>query len=117
MVTESTLAEADEARPPDRAWISAANLWPFCSSWIRLVVGVDALKNASQLALIVACVADEPPAVADALFPVAVAVADDEAGDVEAGGVEVLEPLLEQAVTAAASARPSAGAIKTRRAM
>jgi hypothetical protein len=110
IVTELTLADADEARPPDSAWISVANFEPFCSSEIRFAVGVAGLKNASQLALIVAVVADDPPpALADELFPAGVA------GDV--AGVDELEPPLEQAVTAAASARQSAGARKIRRAV
>jgi hypothetical protein len=118
IVTEFTLAEADEAMPPDRAWISAANFCPFCSSEMRFAVGVDGSKNASQLALIVAVVADEPPPVlADELLPAGAAV-EVAGAAVEVVGVvlEVVE-LLEQAVTATASARPSAGARKIRRAM
>jgi len=97
------------------AWISSLNFWPFCSSATRFEVGVDALKNVSQLDLIVATAADEPPpllALADGLFPPGVA---DVAGAVVAGVVE-LDPL-EHAVIAAASTRPSAGARKIRRAM
>jgi hypothetical protein len=111
MVTDVTFADADEARPPDSAWISAANFWPFCSSEIRLAVGVAGLKNASKLALIAAVVADEPPLeLAGELLPAGAA------GDV--AGVDELELLaLEQAVIAAASARPSAGASKIRRAV
>jgi hypothetical protein len=112
MVTDVTLADAEEASPPDSAWISAANFWPFCSSEIRFAVGVAGSKNASQLALIVAVAADEPPpAVADELLPAG--VADDVAG-VE---VDELEPPLEQAVAAAARARQSAGTRKIRRAV
>jgi hypothetical protein len=112
MVTELTLADADEARPPDSAWISAANFWPFCSSEIRFAVGVAGSKNASQFALIVAVAADEPPLVlADELFPAGAA------GDVAGVAELALELPLEQAVTVAASARPSAGARKIRRAV
>jgi hypothetical protein len=97
------------------AWISPLNFWPFCSSATRFEVGVDALKNVSQLDLIVATVADEPPpllALADGLFPADVA---DVAGAV-VGEVVGLDPF-EHAVIAAASARPSAGARKIRRSM
>jgi hypothetical protein len=101
--------------------ISAEKIWPFCRSWILLEVGVDALKNASQLALIAAMVAAEPPLAAGLLAAGLDAAGLDAAGlvavDAVAAGVVELELVLEQAVTAAASARPSAGARKIRRAM
>jgi len=95
------------------AWISAAYFSPFCKSATRSEVGVDALKNFSQLVLIVASVADEPPPVL--VLAGALLVAG--AAGVLAGGDVVLGLLLEQAVIAAASARPSAGARKIRRAV
>jgi hypothetical protein len=80
-----------------------------------LLLGVEELKNASQLAEIAAVVADEPPpALADALFPAGVAGV--EAG-VDAGGVVVGLDALEQAVIAVAIVRPSAGTRKIRRAV
>jgi hypothetical protein len=82
---------------------------------MRLLLGVDELKNASQLVVISAIAEEEPPlevAVADAVLE-AGAAADD-----VAGGVLLLElGLLEHAATAVANARPSAGASKIRRAM
>jgi hypothetical protein len=81
-----------------------------------LAVGVEELKNASQLVLIAATVAAEPPpGELEADVPV---VADAVVAGAElATGVELeLELLLlEQAVIAAASARLSAGARRIRR--
>ncbi len=69
------------------------------------------MKNASQLALIVDSVVPEPvPAGELAALPAVVAGAD-------VAELELEEPLLEQAVIATASARPSAGPRKIRRAM
>jgi hypothetical protein len=92
--------------------ISAVKAWPFCSRLTRSDVGVDPLKNFSQLDLIVAIVADEPPddelvAGADVGVPVAAGVVL---------GLELGLELLEQAAIAAASTRVSAGARKIRRA-
>jgi hypothetical protein len=104
-----TLADADFARP-DLAWasITAANFCPFCSREIFFAAEVVPLKNASQFALIWAAALESP--------------ADADADDAGAGddGAELVEGelLLEllQAVTAEASARPSAAARITRRA-
>jgi hypothetical protein len=110
-VTEVTLAEtADASGLLENALTELARICPFCSSWTRLLFGVDELKNASQLVVIVAMVAAEPLLEAE---PDAEALEGADAG--LAGGEEVeLELLLEQAVIAAASARPSAGARKIR---
>ena len=113
-VTEVTLAETAAASGLlENAWTALAKICPFCSSWTRLLFGVDELKNASQFAVIVATSDAEP-------LPEAELVAEAlEAADVGlAGGADELELelLLEQAVIAAASARPSAGARKIRRA-
>jgi hypothetical protein len=94
---------------------AAENLSPFSSSASRLLFGVAELKNVTQLVLIAATAAAEPP-LAGELEPLAVeleppagvAAADDE-GAVVVGEAE-LEPLLEQAANVAARARPSAGA-------
>ncbi len=115
-VTESTLDDtADASGLAENAVIAAANCEPFSNSCTRLAVGVEELKNASQLVLIAATVAAEPPPrrtrggrpAADAVV----------AGAELAAGVELeLELLLlEQAVIAAASARLSAGARRIRR--
>ena len=115
-VTESTFeVTADASGLPENASTAEANVDPFCSNWTRLLFGVDELKNASQLAVIAATAAEEPPLVlglADELFEAGAVVDDD-----VAGGVLVVLGLLEHAVTAAASARPSAGARKIRRAV
>jgi len=103
-LTAVTLADADFARP-DRAWtsITPANFCPFCSREIFFAAEVVPLKNASQFALIWAA-ALESPADADA--------DDDDGAELVEG--ELLELL--QAVTAEASARPSAAARIARRA-
>jgi hypothetical protein len=72
-------------------------------------VGVEELKNASQLVLIAASAEAEPPPAAAALLV--------GAAGVDAAELGLEELLLEQAVIATASARPSAGARKIRRAM
>jgi len=102
------LADADFARP-DRAWasITAANFCPFCRREIFFAAEVVPLKNASQFALIWAA-ALEAPADADA---------DDAGADDDGAELVEAEPLeLLQAVTAEASAIPSAAARITRRA-
>lgn len=110
-VTEFTLAEtADASGLLENALTVLAKVCPFCSNWTRLLSGVDELKNASQFVLIAATLDAEPllEAELDAEAP--------EAADAELDGTEELELLLEQAVIEAASARPSAGARKIRRA-
>jgi hypothetical protein len=101
-----------------------ANFWPSCTRLTFVPAGVFPLKNVSQFFLIVAAVAAEPvpgdelPAgVLDATGLDATGL---DAADVAAAmGVvelELLLLLLEQAVIAAASARPATGAMKNRRA-
>jgi hypothetical protein len=109
-VTEVTLAEtADASGLLENVLTVLAKACPFCSSWTRLLFGVDELKNASQFALIVAAADDEPLLEAELVA---------EAADVGlADGVVELELPLEQAVIVAANARPSAGARRIRRAM
>jgi hypothetical protein len=85
-----------------------ANFSPSCTRAILVVAGVFPSKNVIQFFLITAMVAAEPLLAGELL------VAGLDAG---AAGVVELELLLEQAVTAAASARPNAGARKIRRAM
>lgn len=107
-LTAVTVADADFARPePAWASITAANFCPFCSREIFFAAEVVPLKNASQFVLIWAA-ALELPADADA----------DDAGADDDGAELVEAELLEllQAVTAEASARPSAAARITRRA-
>src|SRR5262249_45889143 len=100
-VTESTLdVTADASGLAANALIAAAKVAPFCRYLARWPVGVEELKNASQLVLIAASVEAEPPP-----------------AGVDEAALELEEPLLEQAVIATASARPSAGARKIRRAM
>src|SRR6516225_3415709 len=90
--------------------MATANAAPFCSRATRSEVGVLALKNFSQFAVICAAAAELPEAGADD------AGADD-AGTDDAGADELDEELeLLQAATASASARPSAGAKMIRRA-
>jgi hypothetical protein len=114
-VTEVTLAvTADASGVAENAVTALARTCPFWSNWTRLLFGVDELKNSSQLVLIVATVAAEPPDDELAVgVPNAVAVAA--GAELEAGAEVELELLLEQAVIAAASARQSAGARKIRR--
>jgi hypothetical protein len=99
---------------------------PSSSRVTRVASGVLPLKNSAQFVLITEIAAaplaasPEELALADAVGA-AVAVADavaDAGADVVAVAelVELLE-LLEQAVTAAANARPSTGASRTRRAV
>jgi hypothetical protein len=95
-----------------------ANFWPSCTRLTFVAAGVFPLKNVSQFFLIVAAVAAEP--VPGDELPAGVLDATGlDAADVAAGvGVVGLElPLvpLEQAVIAAASARPATGAMKIRR--
>jgi hypothetical protein len=117
IVTESTLDDTAAASGLDaKALIAVANCEPFCSSCTRLLFGVEELKNAAQLVLIAAIAAAEPPLDDEPAAGVPVAA------DAVVAGAEVaaellleLELLLEQAVIAAARARPSAGARKIRR--
>jgi len=111
-VTESTLdVTADASGLAANALIAAAKVAPRCRYLARWSVGVEELKNASQLVLIAASDEAEPPPAGelDALLA-------GPAG-VDAAALELEELLLEQAVIATASARPSAGARKIRRAM
>jgi hypothetical protein len=111
-VTETTLdVTADASGLAANALIAAAKVAPFCRYLARWSVGVEELKNASQLVLIAASAEAEPlPAGELAALLAGAAVVD----VVELG---LGEPLLEQAVIATASARPSAGPRKIRRAM
>jgi hypothetical protein len=95
-----------------REEIAEANFEPFCSSWTRLLFGVEELKNAVQLALICA-IADAEPPLAAALALVAGA---DEAGVLTGAEDEEELELLEQADIAVTSTRPRAGARYPRRA-
>jgi hypothetical protein len=90
-----------------------ANACPFCSRLTRSDVGVFPLKNFSQFALIVAVAALELPVPAG-LEAGAAGLAG--ADGLAAGELELELELLEQAVIAAASTKPSAGATRTRRA-
>lgn len=109
--TEETVADAADPRA-DSELISVENACPFCSRLTRSDVGVDPLKNFTQLDLIVAIVAAELPddvAGADPLVAAGL--------ELEVAGLELeLELLLEQAVIAAASTRANAGARNIRRA-
>jgi hypothetical protein len=87
------------------------NVLPFSSKATRCALGVLALKNFSQFAVI--CAAAPEVSVADT-EPGDDAVADDDAG---ADGVDEPDDELElQAATVVASARASAGARMSRRA-
>jgi hypothetical protein len=109
-VTESTLdVTADASGLAANALIAVEKVSPFCRYLARWSVGVEELKNASQLVFIAASAEAEPPPPAAALLA--------GAAGVDAAGLELEELLLEQAVIATASARPSAGARKIRRAM
>jgi hypothetical protein len=111
-VTESTLdVTADASGLAANALIAAAKIAPCCRYLARWSAGVEELKNASQLVLIASSVAAEPLPAGELAALVAGAAGVDE---VELGLEELL---LEQAVIATASARPSAGARKIRRAM
>jgi hypothetical protein len=96
------------------ALMAAANAPPFCSSAVRSAVGVLALKNFSQFAVISATAAALSVADADATAGDE-AAADDAAAD-EAAADELDDELELQAATDAASARASAGTRMIRRA-
>ena len=121
-VTDCTEADAVWASA-EPAWdlMTDANFWPSCTRFSFVAAGVFPLKNVSQFFLIVAMVAAEPvpdelPAgVLDATGLAAADVAADVAAAVGVVELELLL-LLEQAVIAAASARPATGAMKIRRA-
>jgi hypothetical protein len=93
----------------DMSLMAVANLLPFCSRATFCAVGVLELKNFSQFALIWA-------AAPELVVLPELAVVPELAVGVDV--VEVDDELLEllQAATAAASARPSAGARMIRRA-
>jgi hypothetical protein len=102
---------ADASGLAANAVTAAENLSPFSSSESRFAFGVAELKNASQFVVIAATAAAELPLADELEPPAGVAATDDDADDDGAvEGVEVLEPLLEQAARVAASNRPSAGA-------
>lgn len=99
-----TLAVASDARP-EPAWvlITDANCEPSCSSAMRLLIGVLALKNASQFVVMAVVVALEPE-LADGVGEL-VAGADDVGAEVAGGDeLEELGLLPPQAATVAASA-------------
>jgi hypothetical protein len=114
-VTESTLADtADASGLLENLDTVEAKADPFCRSCTRSLLGVEELKNFSQFVVIAATAGLVPaPSVplAVGLFEVGAACDD------VAGGVLVVPGLLAHAATAVASARPSAGASKIRRAM
>jgi hypothetical protein len=99
------------------AEIDAENCEPFCSSWTRLLFGVEELKNASQLFVISVTVAAESAGAAEADVDAAddAGAAADDAGaaadDAGAAAEEAEPEPLEQADMAAMSTRPSAGAM------
>jgi hypothetical protein len=111
-VTESTLDVTADASGLDAKELSAdENCEPFCSSAMRLLFGVEALKNVFQLVVISETALDEPPDVAG--LELAEAEAEADAGVLAAvAAVEDEEELelLEQADIAVTSTRPSAGA-------
>jgi hypothetical protein len=112
--TESTLDDRPLASGVDESEVIAAvNCEPFSSSSMRLLFGVEELKNVFQLVVISETALDEPPPAAG-LELAAGADAEDDAGvlgAVEAAeDEEELELLLEQADIAVTSTRPSAGA-------
>ena len=113
--TESTLDDRPLASGVDESeLIAAVNCEPFSSSSMRLLFGVEELKNVFQLVVISETALDEPPEAEgatdgadgadDGADAGAVAEADDPGFD-----EEELE-LLEQADIAVTSTRPSAGA-------
>ena len=111
-VTASTLDVTADASGLDvKALSEDANCEPFCSSRMRLLFGVEELKNVFQLVVISETALPEPPLAAG--LELADAAAEDDAGvlaAVEAVEEEELELLLEQADIAVTSTRPSAGA-------
>ena len=117
--TLSTLDVTADASGLDAKALSEDENWePFCSSRMRLLFGVEALKNVFQLVVISETALDEPPLAAG--LEVADAAAEDDAAAGDDAGVlaaveaaeeeEELELLLEQADIAVTSTRPSAGA-------
>jgi hypothetical protein len=105
--TESTLdVTAAASGLAAKALIADENCEPFCSSWTRLLFGVEELKNVVQFAVISAAALDEPLGTGVEL------TAEDDAAVLGAAAAvedEELEPL-EQADIAVTSTRPSAGA-------
>jgi len=112
-VTESTLEVTAAASGLDEKDLMAdANVCPFSSSATRSLFGVEELKNLTQLALIAATSAAEPPplvagvdaaVVAAGADDVAVLAVEDEDEEDED------EDELEQAASATASVRPAVG--------
>src|SRR5216683_718744 len=116
--TELTLAPAVLAMlEPAWALRVAANFWPFWSSEIFCAAAVWPLKKASQFAVI--CALEPEPELLEAAEPLGAAellvAAGDVAGAEAAGALDGEVPAdgleLPHAATAAASARPSAGAV------
>jgi hypothetical protein len=85
------------------AWMTDANVWPFCKRLIFWLAGVLGLKKASQFVLIAVTAEELPPGDGAADADVAGALADAP----EPGEPELL--LLLQAVAAAASTTPRTG--------
>jgi len=111
-VTESTLEVTAEASGLDEKDLMAdANVCPFSSSATRSLFGVDELKNLTQLALIAATSAAEPPLAAGVDAEVDAAGADDAAvlAVEDEDEEDEDEDELEQAVSATASVRPAVG--------
>jgi hypothetical protein len=109
-VTASTLDVTAAASGLDaKALIADENCEPFSSSSTRLLFGVEALKNVFQLVVISETALDEPP-LAAGLELAAGADAEDDAGVLGAAEDEEELALLEHAVIAVTSTRPSVGA-------
>jgi hypothetical protein len=90
--------------------MAVANTLPFCSRETFCAVGVLALKNFSQFAVIWAAAPELDP-----VLELPGAAGDEAAAELDEVEADVLELLL-QATTVMASARPSAGARIIRRA-
>jgi hypothetical protein len=107
-VTPETFTDDWDPRA-DSAPIALANFCPFCSIATRWDVDVDPAKNVVHRESMAVVVAELFP------LPVAAGLATVLAVDGDAAGAEL--ELLEQAVIAAASTRPSAGTMMAWRAM
>jgi hypothetical protein len=88
--------------------MAVANTLPFCSRETFCAVGVLALKNFSQFAVIWATAAELDP-VLELPGAAELAAGDEAAAELDEVDADVLELLL-QATSVMASARPSAGA-------
>jgi hypothetical protein len=100
---------------------TASNDAPFCRYLTLVAVGVVPVMNVTQFfAMVAAAPVNVDEGDADAVGEAGAEVVAAAAGDdvvAEAEGATVLLELLEQAVKAAASARPSAGTSRLRRAV